>query len=50
MNRFFKNNIFKEILFPAIFAIAGGIALILWYDLVGDKRAAMKAKLKECGL
>jgi len=32
------------------FPIAGGIALILWYDLYGDKRAAMKAKLKECGL
>ena len=37
-------------LFPAIFAIAGGIALILWYDLVSEKKAAMKAKLKECGL
>jgi Na+/melibiose symporter-like transporter len=36
--------------FPAIFAVIGGIALILWYDLKGQKLMEMKSKLKECGL
>ncbi|RLC29047.1 MFS transporter, partial [Candidatus Woesebacteria bacterium] len=35
---------------PAIFAFMGGIALILWYDLEGQKLMEMKTKLKECGL
>lgn len=35
---------------PAIFAFLGGIALILWYDLEGQKLMEMKTKLKECGL
>jgi Na+/melibiose symporter-like transporter len=36
--------------FPAIFAVIGGIALILWYDLKGQKLMEMKSKLNECGL
>jgi len=37
-------------LFGAIFPIMGGIALVLWWDLDGEKRVAMKTKLRECGL
>ncbi len=36
--------------FPAIFAFLGGLTLILWYDLKGEKLKELKTKLRECGL
>jgi GPH family glycoside/pentoside/hexuronide:cation symporter len=36
--------------FPAVFPILAFIAITLWYDLKGEKKETLKAKLKEKGL
>jgi Na+/melibiose symporter-like transporter len=36
--------------FPAIFPVLAFIAITLWYDLKGEKKDTLKAKLKEKGL
>jgi Na+/melibiose symporter-like transporter len=37
-------------LFPLIFCFLASLVMILWFDLEGDKKFAMQAKMRELGL